>query len=139
VNPSHEFLASPSLDVVLSSEGATHGRKAIGSSVEAAPPGGSAFYQATGLYGGSLRVGDWDEHHFLLRGNDSIEPDLNVYESIGIEGDRIYNNGVTPVGAITFIEVSHGSDGMFVALCSSDGALDALSGDGTGWSDNSSR
>jgi hypothetical protein len=117
VNPSHEFLASLSLDVVLSSEGATHGRKTIGSSVEAVPPGGSAFYQATGLYGGSLRVGDWDEQNFLLRANHAIDPDFNVYESIGIEGDRVHNNGLTPVGAITFIQVSRGSDGMFVALC----------------------
>jgi hypothetical protein len=68
----------------------------------------------------------------LLRANHAIDPDLNVYESIDIEGDRIHNYGVSLVGAITSNAVSRGSDGLFVALCSSDAIVVVLSGNGTG-------
>jgi hypothetical protein len=61
VNPSHEFLASTSLDVVLSTDGASHGRQRLGAAVEVVPPGGSALYQTTTPYGGSQSVGDWDD------------------------------------------------------------------------------
>lgn len=115
VNRSQEFAASPTLNVTFSTDGSSHGRVTIGASVEAVPPGGSAFYQTTKLYGGSLNVGDWDEQDFSLSINRSIDPVLNVYRSIEIEGDRIQNNGVTLVGEIVFIDVSRGSDGIFVA------------------------
>jgi hypothetical protein len=132
VNRSNEFVASPSLEIGFLKDGSSYGRQTLGSAVEAVPPGGSAFYQTTALYGGSLRVGDWDEQHFSLNTNRAIDPDLRVYRSLDIEGDRIQNNSATPVSEIAFIDVSRGADGIFVALCSSDDIFAALHGDGTG-------
>lgn len=125
VNTSDTPQVAPFLNVELLSEGVSFGTESVVTENLWIPSEGSAFYQALGVFGGSLLIGDWDTEIFTLEPDtvNSVVP--HQFEGISTDGERVTNNGPDTLGDIYFTEVVRDSQGIFTAACTniSTGAL----------------
>lgn len=117
VNTSDTPLTAPDLSLELLSGGESFGVEIVSSENEWVPAGGSAFYQFLNIFGGSLFINDWDEVSVTLAQSPYRSPDFAAYENLSIDGERLTNNGDTPIGEVYFIEVERDSDGIFTSSC----------------------
>lgn len=116
-NTSPNPLIAPILSVELLTEGQSFGSERLSPTNEWVPAGGSVFYQSLSFFGNSLLIGDWDDQVFSLEPNTYADVDMSEYESLRIDGDRIFNDGGSPIGEIYFAEIIRDSAGIFTASC----------------------
>lgn len=116
-NASGSDAAAPILISELSIEGDSYGQEELYPDNGWVPAGASAFYFTSSFYGGSLAVGDWDAEAFTVRPNpySSVVPfDSSL---IRIEGERLFNDGDTPLGEVYFTAIIRDDGGIFTAGC----------------------
>lgn len=124
VNTTDSYLSAPTLVVEFLTGGSSFGLDSIWPGVSVVPPQGSAYYQTSALYDGSIGFGDWDDQVVSLEANTFSDREIPWFQSVSIEGDKVTNTGDSPIGEIYFIEVVRDSQGTFVAYC--------IDGTGTG-------
>ncbi len=116
-NDSDTAQLSPRLNIELSTGGTSFGITTIAAENAWSPAGSSVFYKALNVFGGSLEIGDWDTQVLTLSAETYNDVETQDTENIRVQDGRVFNDGTTLIGPISWQEIIRDGDGIFTATC----------------------